>query len=288
MNKKLPLKYIVPFVLALVLLVFTTVNGTRAALIYSNNYDYRFEMFDIGIQLEEKGQLDEGYKAVGYRNYYSGEKKTQEPEVTPAEASDETPAEEESSESESKTGTWVTDEIELLSADSMGDFVVGKTYDEHLRVTNSGTIDEYVRVRVYKYWMTKDASGEYVKNNTLDPNMIEITFTDDTDNWYYDDSAETKERSVLYYKRILSSGESTPDFVTAIRVKNDVIDYVKKNVVTNTVDGKTYTDITYIYKYDGAQFCLKVEADAIQTHNAANAITSVWGVTAKQKGINVE
>ena len=32
------------------------------------------------------------------------------------------------------------------------EFVIGKKYDEVLSVRNTGTIDEYVRVRLYKSW----------------------------------------------------------------------------------------------------------------------------------------
>ena len=43
-------------------------------------------------------------------------------------------------------------------------------------------------------------------------------------------SAQTKERTVLYYKEILPSGEATPDFVDTIKINNNVIDSVDKTV----------------------------------------------------------
>ena len=46
---------------------------------------------------------------------------------------------------------------------------------------------------------------------------------------------------------------------------------------TKTVDGKTVTTITTTYTYDDQFFALEVQADAVQTHNAEDAIKSAWG-----------
>ena len=43
--------------------------------------------------------------------------------------------------------------------------------------------------------------------------------------------------------------------------------------------------ITMIYKYDGVEFHVDVEVDAVQTHNAQDAIKSAWGVDATELGI---
>ena len=45
--------------------------------------------------------------------------------------------------------------------------------------------------------------------------------------------------------------------------------------VTKKVDGNT---IRYTYKYDGYSFHVDAEVDAVQTHNAQEAIKSAWGV----------
>ena len=44
---------------------------------------------------------------------------------------------------------------------------------------------------------------------------------------------------------------------------------------TETAEG---TVITTSFAYDGYRFNIKVEADAVQTHNAAEAVNSAWGV----------
>ena len=39
-----------------------------------------------------------------------------------------------------------------------------------------------------------------------------------------------------------------------------------------------WTTVTTEFAYDGYRFNIKAEADAVQTHNAADAIRSAWGV----------
>ena len=36
-----------------------------------------------------------------------------------------------------------------------------------------------------------------------------------------------------------------------------------------------------LFAYDGYRFYLKAEVDAVQTHNAAEAVKSAWGVDAE-------
>ncbi len=43
--------------------------------------------------------------------------------------------------------------------------------------------------------------------------------------------------------------------------------------------------ITTVYKYDGVMFNVDVEVDAVQTHNAQDAIRRAWGVDAAALGI---
>ena len=49
---------------------------------------------------------------------------------------------------------------------------------------------------------------------------------------------------------------------------------VAKELIQTTTDNV----ITYEYKYDGYQSVVEVEGDAVQTHNAKDAIKSAWGV----------
>ena len=141
----------------------------------------------------------------------------------------------------------------------------GKKYDEAISVTNSGNIDTFVRVIITKSW--QDANGG--KNTSLDPQLIELNYL--TDNgWVVAEDQSTTERTVLYYTKALPVGESTPALSDTIRINESIASEVNKTVKDNT--------ITYTYKYDGYTFHLDAEVDAVQTHNAKDAIKSAWGV----------
>mgnify|MGYP000037232964 CR=1 FL=1 len=47
---------------------------------------------------------------------------------------------------------------------------------------------------------------------------------------------------------------------------------------TSQTDDNGLTTITTTYEYDGALFVLEATVDAVQTHNAKDAIKSAWGV----------
>ncbi len=144
-------------------------------------------------------------------------------------------------------------------------FTPGKKYDEAISVTNSGNIDTFVRVIITKSW--QDANGG--KNTALDPQLIELNYL--TDNgWVIAEDQSTPERTVLYYTKALPVGESTPALSDTLRINESIASEVNKTVKDNT--------ITYTYKYDGYTFHLDTEVDAVQTHNAKDAIKSAWGV----------
>lgn len=167
----------------------------------------------------------------------------------------------------------------LESIPSEGDsFKLGKAYDEQISVRNSGAIDAYVRVILTKSWQ-KDGK----KNTTLSPKLIELNEV--TGNgWEEDESASTDERTVLYYKNILKAGEKTPICTDTLRVNPSIGNRVKQTIHT---DANGYQTISYEYEYDGFTFNIEAEVQAVQTHNAKDAIKSAWGVgvTVDEKGI---
>ncbi len=213
------------------LLLFATVGSTRAALTYySENYAAEVTVSNIGVTLTENGT------AVGYRDYTH------------------------------KNGRWNESEGTLLSgllADGEK-FVPGKEYPE--RLTNSGTIDTYIRVIVKKSWIDQEG-----KDTTLSPELIDLNFTGN--GWVIDEASSTRERTVLYYTKSIASGESTPDFTDTLRIDPSIAGKVTETVT----EENGYQTITTVYAYDGYQFQLEAEADAVQTHNAADAIKSAWG-----------
>lgn len=155
---------------------------------------------------------------------------------------------------------------------------IGKKYSESLTVKNTGTIDEYVRVTVYKYWI--DKTGK--KSAEMDANWIELGFVTGA-GWTIDGSdpktgkftgSTTEERTVLYYSSPLSPGQESSPFLDSITIKEEPTHKVTKT--ESTVGG--VTTITWTYDYNGAQFCLEAHVDGVQTHSAGYAKISAWGV----------
>ena len=166
--------------------------------------------------------------------------------------------------------TWQEETGELLTGmlEEGEKLTLGKTYGEELSVENRGTIDSYVRVILYRNW-TKD--GEKA-DTELSPDLIELNLTGN--GWIVDEDASTAERTVLYYTRVLPSGQETSPFSDWIRIAPSIGDKVTET--RTTADG--WTTVTTEFAYDGYRFNIKVEADAVQTHNAAEAVKSAWGV----------
>lgn len=157
-------------------------------------------------------------------------------------------------------GDLLTD---LLGKDDT--FTPGKKYNEAISVKNSGTIDTFVRVIITKSW--QDEEGK--KNTELSPELIELNFL--TDNgWQVADAQSTKERTVLYYTKAVAAGDTTPALSDTLRINPSIA-----SDVTKVPKDKT---ITYTYKYNGYTFHIDAEVDAVQTHNAKDAIKSAWGV----------
>ena len=155
----------------------------------------------------------------------------------------------------------------LLRKMLIGDekFEIGKKYNEQFSVYNSGKIDTYVRIIITKKWL--DNNNNAVTD--LSPELIELDILENN-GWFAYENASTPEQSVVYYKNILPAGESTPNVTQYLRINSSV--YNNYNVVNNN------GNIIVENKYNGYSFYLDVEVDAVQTHNAVDAIKSAWGV----------
>lgn len=146
---------------------------------------------------------------------------------------------------------------------------LGKDYAEAICVANTGSVDSYVRVILTKSW--KDAEGK--KDTTLSPALIDLNLLEGN-GWVVDASAETAERTVLYYGGILPAGAVSSAISDVISIDPAVGTKVIQTVKEDT-NGKI---ISYEYEYDGYTAHIDAEVDAVQTHNAADAIKSAWGV----------
>ena len=232
-----PLAAIALLVAAAVLLLISGTQTARAALTYfSQDYAAQVQMYDIGVTLTENGS------DVSWRNY------TQRDDVW-----------------NENTGVLLQN---LLPEGEQ--LQLGRTYPEVISVRNTGSIDQYVRVKLYCYWTNANGS----KNTELSPDWIDLHLT--TGNgWIEDTSARTAERRVLYYTSILPTGATAPALSDTLTINDKLAAKVTETTATND-NGQTV--ITTTYDYDGVQFNIEAEVDAVQTHNAADAILSAWGV----------
>ena len=224
-----------------IMLIYSAAGSARAALTYiSEYYTAQVEVSDIGVTLVENGA------DISRRDYTGGDDRWNE-----------------------HTGVLV----EHMLDETDGRLLLGRNYKEELTVRNSGKIHEYVRVRVFRSWTRHGADGSEEKMTELSPKLIDVNFI--TDTWILDKSASTAERTVLYYPYILKSGETAPLFADTLRIDGQVASKVTEE---RSTDENGHTTITTTYAYDGVTFNLEAEVDAVQTHNAAEAIRSAWGV----------
>lgn len=249
-----PVVTIVTFVLGLVLLFSGSIGGARAALTYySENYTSRVQMFDIGVTLLENGEK------ISYRDF-NGER----------------------NEWSEASGAL----LEHLLPEGEKAIKLGQTYKEELKVQNTGTINQYVRVTIYKYWVDvkeETIDGETVltdggKRRDLDTDYIDLNVLTDT-GWIEDTASSTDERTVLYYSRLLEAGQESALFADTLTINDDIAtigSHTDEKTVTRA-DGRTYTTYTTTYDYNGVKFCIEARVDAVQEHNAQDAIWSAWG-----------
>ena len=73
----------------------------------------------------------------------------------------------------------------------------------------------------------------------------------------------------------MAGGEDAPVCADTILIDGAVASKASKETVKSE---NGYTTVTTTYRYDGVTFNLEAQADAVQTHNAKDAIKSAWGV----------
>ena len=124
------------FALAVLLLLGSMAGSSQAALTYySENYSATLQMYDIGVTLMENE------RDVSWRNYAQRDDRWDE-----------------------GGGALLSLMLYTGQNGEQESLQLGKDYKEALRVRNSGNIDEYVRVLIYRYWVDveKKADGTLV------------------------------------------------------------------------------------------------------------------------------
>ena len=202
------------------------------------------------------------------------------------------------------TGEWSETTGNLIEQMVTGaedsQFKVGKVYPFELCVANTGSIDTYVRVTLYKYWVDQngnkitgvadpgwfnfDEAGTKTKAIKYDPGLIEITPAvselEDPDSkgvWEIQDS--TAERMVFYYKGnggVLQAGESLTAFplTKSLKISSDILGEEYRTTTTSS-DGTT----RYEYIFNGVGFVVEAQVDAVQARHGVRSVPSAWGKT---------
>lgn len=238
--KKLLKSPVIILVAALVFIGASGVGATRAALVYQSNAEsVNFETAQLSVALQEGSLTEEG--SISYTRV-----------------------------EDTYEGGKVTSYALTFPSIDKDNFQVGTTYPEYVQVTNTGSYDEYVRLIVTKSWY-KDGA----KDTTLDPALIELGTEDGIESDWIVQDGPSKEQTIYYLKNPLQAGYSAKLF-NSIRVNNTVMEEVTSHE-TKSADG-TYTTITNEYKYNGQSFYIEIEVDAVQTHNAVEAIHGAWGI----------
>ena len=264
-----PVFSVVSILLAGGLLFFAGIGGARSALqYYSDNYGAQMDVHDIGVTLIEND------KPISWRNY-EGEGKVDYNNK----------GEDERQNWETSTGLKDGEggEYDELLRDIPGGFQLGTKYDEVLKVQNSGTVDQYVRVIIHKYWLDESNKKIFQCSREQRDLHFDEEFVGDQDSdkdWIIDtyDYATQNERIILYYTKLLKVKETSTPITDYFQIDSDLGRTVSQDIKKEKgKDGKEYTTITTTYEYDGAKFCVEAKVDAVQDHHAEDAILSAWG-----------
>ena len=254
MKRKMSKRTLALLVAAILLLSIGTVTGTRALPnIISDYYKAHFYLNHLQVHL-----LENGDDVCGGKNDLNGEKKV--------------------------TGPLATS-LGYKSLDEMGSVEPGKIYDEKIQGENGQDVSQFVRLTIRKYWVETedgkvklDSNGDPLKTTALKPSLIHLMYDKkegyNTSAWQEVEQERTTESRTYIYKKLLLGEQRTDPLFTHLQIDPSVGVREEDPIVTEE-DGKTI--YTYVYKYDGYAFFIEADVQAIQAHNAQDAIRSQWG-----------
>lgn len=163
----------------------------------------------------------------------------------------------------------------------LGSVEPGMLYKETLAARNGQDIPIYVRMTVRKYWVkvNKEDGTAGDKTTVLAPKYIHLTYGDEDynkDEWTLDESVSTEESKTYYCKKAVEPNGDSAELFDQLIIDNKLTERSEDKVIPPGDNG--VTTIKYVYKYDGYAFMIEADVQAIQTHNANEAIESQWGV----------
>ena len=259
-----PKATIILFALSVFLLLFSVIGAVRAALRYkSASYGARIQQCCIGVSLMEQCQNDTTTRVAASRDHDHDSKKR------------------------NLGDKWLGNEMGVLlgsvedNKEENSRFLgtdpavyAGKEYPETICVKNSGEIDEYVRLTIYRYWLNPKGQKVFGSGAGPSPKLIKLNWVN-SDVWLHDEKASTEEREVFYYKNLLKKDAVSDPICDKLTIDSEIERWVTQ---TKTDNGKGGTKIVTSYDYDGWKFCLEAQVDAVQNHNIVDAAKSAWGV----------
>lgn len=263
-HERSPIIYLLLLLIALGSLAFTAVSAVEATPSKESElYTANMNTSRIGVTLQEKGKDDADWNDVAYRNF------TEDGSWDPVKG---------------EMGSPIFTDLSLTA---------GELYEDDFRVLNSGTIDEYVRVIVYKYWLSDgESKSSSDKDTSLDASLIELVYGNSS-NWVMDERYSTAEKQIWYYVRPLGAAkeaqdeqpaqeaEATDILITGLKLDGAIKQLYTADEVVETHESEdgstTYTTITYDYAYNGKSFKVLLEVDGVQAKHGQDAIRSAWG-----------
>ena len=147
----------------------------------------------------------------------------------------------------------------------------GIKYNDNIKVKNTGSYSAYVRVTIAKEW--QDASGDKITNLSTDLIDVNIPSSDwiIERNSTYSMGAGT---TTAYYKYAIDTDDITSSVIDSIQITQGANKYI---VDSQSQDGNGNTITTIKRKCDGYTAVISIRVDAVQSHNAEDAILGAWG-----------
>ena len=157
---------------------------------------------------------------------------------------------------------------------SPSNWLPGTTTDKEITVTNSGLVDEAVRISYSEKWIAKDGtilsglidSNGNLTDNTENSEHAAIINFSDNDDW-------TDSNGYYYYNYKLSPNETTSSLIDSVTFNSKTKN--SSNCITNTNNGtKTITCNSTQSGYDGATYTLSFNIETVQY----DKYKGTWGV----------
>ncbi len=242
MKKKIS-KGVIALVIAIALMAVGGIGGVRAALnTPSEDFTTWFYLNHLQVHL-----LENGRDICGGHNTLDGENKV--------------------------TGEFLQ-YLGYEDDEKLGLVDPGRVYTEEIQAQNGSDIDIYLRMTVRKYWVNTK-TGE--KATDLLPSRIHLTYGTqeyNTGAWQKSEFETTTESATYYYTSVLGADGVTEPLFNRFSVDGALADAY---TVTEVREGNKVIR-TWEYLYDGYACFIEADVQAIQTHNAQDAIHSQWGV----------